>query len=419
MNQHSPLEHYRDEIGRCVKCGACRTVCPTFLAERQESLSPRGRMALVKAVLDTRLPVSKIYKDRLATCTTCLACEAACPGNVPVTEILQAAREQAVLASGVDIISTALSGVIKHAALFQAAAWLAPIVLHYKKGPASRVKHRDESSTFTIQSSKSRRSKGTIGFFPGCAVEHFQPEIGRATMRVLRAIGYEVLVPRDLKCCGRPLLSLGDARAAAELAEHNASVFAALRVDAIVTACASCGLTFKREYPKLLRPGVKGPSVLDIHEFLSHALIGAVFKPVHKTITWHDPCHLGRGQGLSRTARNILGVLPGLTFVEMRNADQCCGFVGVMRITHPSLSNSIAGEKIRNIAMSGASTVATGCPGCRMQIGEALRRAGSDVTAVHTVQLLEEALSNVEREARSMEFQMTGSVDDQQRSGIT
>jgi glycolate oxidase iron-sulfur subunit len=122
---------------------------------------------------------------------------------------------------------------------------------------------------------------------------------------------------------------------------------------------------------------------------------------------------------LSRTARNILGVLPGLTLVEMRNADQCCGFGGVMRITHPSLSNSIAGEKIRNIAMSGASTVATGCPGCRMQIGEALRRAGSDVTAVHTVQLLEEALSNVEREARSMEFQMTGSEDDQPRSGIT
>jgi glycolate oxidase iron-sulfur subunit len=100
INGRTLLESYRQEIARCVKCGACRPVCPTFLHSRAESLSPRGRMALVRAVLDGRLPVSKIYQDRLATCTTCLACESVCPNNVPVTTIIQCAKEQAVAESG-------------------------------------------------------------------------------------------------------------------------------------------------------------------------------------------------------------------------------------------------------------------------------------------------------------------------------
>ena len=112
---------------------------------------------------------------------------------------------------------------------------------------------------------------------------------------------------------------------------------------------------------------------------------------------------------MSAVARNILGSLPGLTLVEMRNADRCCGFGGVMRLTHSALSNSIAGDKVRNIMLTGASIVATGCPGCRMQIADALGRAGSDAVAVHTVQLLEEALTNAEFGMRNAECETAGS----------
>ncbi len=400
------LEQYRREISRCVKCGSCRAVCPTFLLDREESHSARGRMALVKAVLDKRLPVSKIYRDRLTTCTGCLACETACPSGVRVTEILRAAKEQAVLDSGTGIINSAISSVVKRPALFRAAAWLAPIVLHYSGGQGAG--ERKKSSKRKVQSSRAAGARGRVAFFPGCAIEHFQPDIGNAAIGVLNAIGYEVIMPEDLKCCGRPLLSLGDVQAAEELAAHNASVFAAREVDAIVTACASCGLTFKEEYPKLLRPGVKSPRVLDIHEFLSHALAGTDLNPVRKTITWHDPCHLGRGQGLSKTARDVLCSIPGLSFVEMHNADRCCGFGGVMRITHHRLSDGIAEDKAKSIIATGASVVATGCPGCRMQITDALRRKGSDITVVHTVQLLEAALANTDRGPRNTEFEMTG-----------
>lgn len=415
-HQGNLLDHYRGDISRCVKCGVCGAVCPSYLRERDESFSARGRMTLIKAVLDGRLTVSRIFKDRLATCMTCLACEASCPSGVPVTELIQAAKEQAVAESGMGLVNSVIAGAVKQPAFFRAAAWLAPVALHYNKGQGESSKLALEGFNrgfkacprrllSGVQSSKERVQeqgpKGKVAFFAGCAVNYFQQDIGRSLAAVLNTIGYEVIIPEDVKCCGRPLLSLGDRRAAEELAAHNAALLEALEADAIVTGCASCGLTFKKEYPKLLRPGVKTPVVFDIHDFLSGKIAGIKLNPVRKNVTIHDPCHLGRGQGLSRTVRDLLQAIPGLTLVEMRDADRCCGFGGVMRVTNRGLSDGIAEDKVRNIFASNASVVATGCPGCRMQITDALRRHGSDIKVAHPVQLLEESL-------RIAELEMTG-----------
>jgi glycolate oxidase iron-sulfur subunit len=402
---HGPLERYRDEISRCVKCGSCSAVCPTFLHERAESFSARGRMALVEAVLDKRLRISRTYLDRLKTCTTCLACETSCASNVRVTEIIQAAKEQAVEEAGVGAVGAVVSAVLKRPAVFRTVARFAPIALHYAGGSITGCRG---SSKFNVQSAKikvqhsrqtgdkKKGSKGKIIFFPGCAVRYFQPDIGVATGRVLNALGYDLVVPDGLKCCGRPLLSLGDRKGAAALAAHNSRILVGLEADAIVTACASCGLTFKREYPKLLRPGAKGPVIFDIHEFLADRLGDARLAPVQKSVTVHDPCHLGRGQGLSKTTRDLLEAIPGITLLEMQDPDRCCGFGGVMRVTHRGLSDGIAEEKAKNIIATKASLVATGCPGCRMQITDVLRRAGSEVEVLHPVQILEEALEGAE-----------------------
>jgi glycolate oxidase iron-sulfur subunit len=392
----SLLEPYRDAITRCVKCGSCRAVCPSFLQEERESFSARGRMALVKAVLDGKLTVSEIFKDRLATCTGCLACEAACPSNVPVTEIIQAAKEQAIRESGKGIINEAISQVLKHPAALRATSWLAPIALHYGKTKRSEFKVQslesgEQSPRYRAQSTRNKKN-GTVVFFPGCAIEYFQPDIGAAVQRVLNALGYEVIIPEGLKCCGRPLLSLGDRAAAEELAAHNRDVLSAVKADAIVTACASCGLTFKKEYPKLLRPAGASLVVLDIHEFLSDKLADTPLAPLYRSVTIHDPCHLGRGQGLATVVRDVLCSVPGLELREMKNADRCCGFGGVMRVTHQNLSDGIAEEKAQTIIATQADTVVTGCPGCRMQIANALTRAGSDARVLHTVQVLEKAL---------------------------
>lgn len=396
-SRYPSLERYRKEIARCVRCGTCRAVCPSFLPDREESYSARGRMALIEAVLTGTLPVSGIFRDRLATCTGCLACEASCPSGVPVTEIIQAAKEEAVRESGTGIIDRIVSSSLANDAVMRSLAWLAPVVLHYAgqsvKGIGQRARGRGPGNRHEGRGTRDEKTKGRVAFFPGCAIMHFQQDIGRATVRVLNAIGYEVIVPEGLSCCGRPLLSLGDRKAAEECAARNNRLFTSLGLDAVVTACASCGLTFKKEYPTLLAPsGQKPVSVLDIHEFLAGKIEGRGPASAPVKVTWHDPCHLGRGQGLSKTARAVLRSVPGVEVIEMEIPDQCCGFGGVMRVGHRNLSDRIGAAKAKAIIATGAPVVVAGCPGCRMQIVESLRRAGSDAEVMHTVQVIEKAL---------------------------
>lgn len=406
LPRYPALERYRNEIIRCVRCGTCRAVCPSFLPEREESFSARGRMALIEAVLRGALPVSEIFRDRLAACTGCLACEAACPSGVPVTAIIQAAKEEAVRETGKGIITRLVSASLSSGTLMRSLAWLAPVVLRYARrsvtgtaqrawGRGQRAGKRGRKTIHEGRGTKDEKTKGRVAFFPGCAVSYFQRDIGRASINVLNALGYAVIVPRGLECCGRPLLSIGDRQAAEERAKRNTALLASLGVDAVVTACASCGLTFKKEYPTLLAPsGQKPVPVLDIHEFLAGKVEGAGLTPARLTVTYHDPCHLGRGQGLGGTARSVLLSVPGVELVEMENPDQCCGFGGVMRVTHRPLSDRIGGLKARGIIETRARVVVTGCPGCGMQIADSLRRAGSGAEVVHTAQVLEAALLN-------------------------
>lgn len=368
-------------------------------------------MALIEAVLDGKLRISDVYKDRLATCAGCLACESACASGVPFSRIILAAREQAVQESGPGIVAGVVSAALKNPVLMRSLAWLAPVALHYGKG-AVRGEQQGHGSWVMGQKPKRQGSgvggqgevRKKIAFFPGCAVENFQPDIGSATVRVLEALGYEVVAPKGLVCCGRPFLSLGDRSAAEKLARKNHDLLAALDVHAVVTSCASCGLTFKKDYPALLAPLRREPvRVQDIHEFLAGKTGEFDLQPVLTKVTWHDPCHLGRGQGLSKAGREVLLAVPGIELVEMKRPDRCCGFGGVMRVSHPSLSRVIGEAKAKDIAGTQADVVVTGCPGCRMQIADSLRRAGSEIPVVHTVQVLAKALMSAECGVRSSE----------------
>jgi glycolate oxidase iron-sulfur subunit len=383
-------------------------------------------MALIEAVLEGKLRISDVYKDRLATCTGCLACESACASGVPFSRIILAAREQAVQESGPGIVASVVSAALKNPALMRSFSWLAPLALHYGKGSIkgrgtrmrSAGRHDPHPCPSPLEGEgkrerglfqrgvrsgkKGRATKGRIAFFAGCAVDNFQPDIGSATVRVLEALGYEVVLPEGLACCGRPVLSFGDRSAAEELARKNHDVLASLDVDAVVTSCASCGLTFKKDYPALLAPSGREPvRVLDIHEFLAGKIGDLDLQPVAERVTWHDPCHLGRGQGLSKTAREVLLAVPGIELVEMQTPDRCCGFGGVMRVSHSSLSSAIGEAKAKDIAGTHAGIVIAGCPGCRMQIADSLRRVGSEAMVMHTVQVIDAALRNAECGARN------------------
>ncbi len=386
------LEAQRAAVSRCVRCGSCRSVCPSFLAKLDESQSARGRMALIEAVLNGKIAVSGIYEDRLAACTGCLACEDVCAAGVPVSGIIQSAREEAVRQCGTGFIETMIAAVFKNDFLVRSTSWLAPLALHYR--PASTPGEKIHSKFKVRDSNKRTRAdkKETVLFFAGCGINYYEPSIGSAAASVLDRIGCEVMVPEGLQCCGRPLLSLGDRRAAEELASRNSRIMSAAAADVIVTACASCSLTFKKEYPKLLGRGASVPQVLDIHEFLRGRITPDVLKEgARRKVTWHDPCHLDRGQGLAEAARELIGTIPGLKLIEMQSPDRCCGFGGVMRITNREISDRIADAKVSDITSTQATAVATGCPGCIMQIRDGLRRAGSEIQVLHTVQLLDRA----------------------------
>ncbi len=393
-----PEDHLMKEVARCVRCGACRAVCLSYIHGNGESFSPRGRIAIIKAALEGKLPFSEIYRDRLATCLGCLSCDTICPAGVPASGIIRAARERAYADEGPRLAERLVAGVFKHIAVMRSLAWLAPFVLRFRPDAIS------ESGgalirTFPSESVKGRAGKGTdrVVFFPGCGLQHLQQDVLSASIEVLTAIGYDVYVPERAVCCGHPLLSLGDRSGAEKFGRTNAEIFAELGADTVITACATCGLTFKKEYPKLLPPGIGIPKVMDIHEALMNRLPRDLkIDPIHVTV--HDPCHLGRGQGLSDVLRSVLRSVGGVTVVEMVRPDRCCGFGGVMRAGHKALSARIGAAKAEDIAKTGAEAVVTGCPGCRMQIADSLRRAGLDTPVLHTVQVVARALR--EREGR-------------------
>jgi glycolate oxidase iron-sulfur subunit len=343
-------------------------------------------MALVKAVLDGRLPVSDVFEDRLDTCTSCLGCEAVCASSVPVTGIIQAARELAFDDAGAGFVKSLVAVALKNDHVMRASAWLAPLALHYGRGlfrPATRKMQGCLPRSWSKQGKKER-----VVFFPGCSITYFQSGLGDDALAVLLGMGYDVLIPEDLSCCGRPLLSLGDRRGAEEAARRNRSLLLGLGPAPVVTACASCALTFKKEYPKLLGPDAGMPEILDIHEVLAGRIDRLALGQCQRTVTWHDPCHLGRGQGLEKAARRVVRAVPGVTLLEMKDPDRCCGFGGVMRVTHREISDGILEDKVQNILKTRAETVVTGCPSCRTQLADGLRRSGSAMEVLHTVELI-------------------------------
>lgn len=349
-------------------------------------------MALIEAVLDKRLPASELYRDRLATCTGCMACESQCASGVPVTKIIQTAREQAVRESGTGIIQSLVAGALAHDVLLRSLSWLAPAMLHFERHAVFGASGGHAGFAALEKRSHAAERKRVV-FYPGCAIGHFQQDLKDSTITVLDALGFDVVVPEGLKCCGRPFLSVGDRKRARDLAVHNSKILGSIEAAAVVTACASCGLTFKSEYACLLEgSGIRPAQVLDVHEFLAERANGLSLGTLHGRATWHDPCHLGRGQGLAGVARKVLRSVPGLSLVEMEQPDQCCGFGGIMRATHPALARTIGRAKALAIMSTGATIAATGCPGCRMQLADSLAREGAEIEVVHTVQLLAEAL---------------------------
>ena len=418
-NTIPPLSALREEMAACIKCAACMPVCPTYQEERRESRGPRGRLALAVGLLEGRLRGDEGAVAPISSCIDCRACVPACPRHIPLAEVFYAAKGELSRQGSAGWPVRLLAATTRHILLKRWMAALLPLgrmALSFYHGiadgsPVARffpffrngkkrnlpdIVQQPMTGAWPEVVTPAGEVKGRVAFFPGCVINFTGTDIGHATVRALSKLGVEVVIPRDAPCCGIPLLSLGDRAAAREVARDVINRYSGLEVDWVITACASCGTTLRDTYPTLV-PGEESrdfaAKVLDVAEFITrHTDYRERAGHLDVNVTYHDPCHLVRGMGVTEEPREILRRVAGGGFKEMAEADTCCGFGGLFSALHYDLSLKVGANKAGNVADSGASLVATGCPGCQMQMHDTLSRAGVNARVVHTVELLDRAL---------------------------
>jgi glycolate oxidase iron-sulfur subunit len=406
----------------CIRCGLCLSVCPTYRASLKETESPRGRVVLARKALEGELELTPNFNDQMQKCMACLACNVICPVGIKpadlaldmryVAEQLQPSRWKKVLFGSLLPRPRRMEWGTLPLRLYQKLGlrWLAdktritrllPARLRDLERqlpplPGRPLRGRLPEVTLALGARQRR-----VGFFLGCAQNLLFAEESEATVRVLARNGCEVITPHDVQCCGMPAIGYGRQELMREMAKHNIAVFEKWDVDVIVTDCATCGSTLK-EYGHFLaqdaewaaRASAFSAKARDISEFLAEIPLEKPRGRLEARVTYHDPCHLVRGQKVTTQPRQLLGMIDGLELVEMEEADWCCGSAGSQLITHYEDSLAILERKMDNVAATGADYVASGCPGCQMQLSVGLKRRGIRMKVVHPVLLLDRAYQN-------------------------
>src|SRR3990167_4436971 len=373
------------EINKCAKCGKCRSICPVFIETGNESMVARGRISLAEALRNNEIFYTDLLRDYLLSCKKCLRCSSICPSGVDYDLIIQTMLDDLSNHLGIWLIPRTIfrffltrrwlfnillkttytfqkltplkrHGTMRHLPfMFLDGRWVPPLAKE-----TVLKKHRNTK--------KINAPKMKVGFFTGCLINYVYTDIADAVIEVLNHLGVEVIVPPKQLCCGTPARSLGDVKTALKLAETNVKVFEDAKVDFIVNACATCGRTLKRDYRQIL--GARSlkftQKIYDVSEFIEKH-----FKYETKP-------------------RDILK--RSSTFQEMETPERCCGGGGVFNLLHYDLSMKIGEYKAKAIEKSGAGVVATGCPGCRLQIEDLLAARGSPVKCMHTIQVLRDAM---------------------------
>jgi glycolate oxidase iron-sulfur subunit len=412
-----------EDISRCIHCGYCLNHCPTYVALGLETESPRGRIHLIDALSQGRIKAGRAALEHLDLCLQCRACETACPSGVQFGRIMEGARAQ-VVATGRSPLSwrlrsVALRWTLPHPRRLRLLAallrfyqrsglqsllrrthllWLLPFHLHRLEQLLPPVAGR----FFTPARAGSNPGAGNgdrrVALLTGCVMPFIYPQTHEATVRVLERHGCRVVVPEEQVCCGALFVHGGDRHTARRLARRNIDVFLAAEVEAVIINAAGCGSTLK-EYGELLATDPEyaekaarfSSIVKDITEFLVDLPYQEGLGRLERRVTYQDSCHLAHAQGITAAPRQLLGAIPGLELVEMENADRCCGSAGIYNVTQREMSSRLLAEKMRAVAATEASVIATANPGCMLQLEAGLRQHGVPGTVAHVVEVLDEA----------------------------
>ena len=435
-----------DRLSNCVHCGFCLPACPTYVRLGDEADSPRGRLHLMRAVAEGRLdPGSDAFQLHIDRCLGCRACEPVCPSGVEYGFLLERARQVARRAGPPARLADIVLALVERPlplALWMAAGrllrWTGIASLAARFGPRSERFRTLRLGAAMLAASRPWRpaaahpqgpeagrggappapaaprvSRGRVGILTGCVQRHLFAHVNEATSRVLAANGWEVVGIRGQECCGALHAHGGRLARAGTMALRNIAAFRAAEVDWIVANAAGCGATM-REYHHLAGEaagqtaedgqGANGPPsaedaawfsrrVRDVTELL---VDGDGGRPrtggtLECRVAYDPPCHLLHGQGVADPPTEVLRSIPGLDVAPVPDGDECCGGAGIYGIGHPELGGRIGASKVDAVLETEADVLATGNPGCAMQIGAGLRMRGSAVQVAHPVELLDES----------------------------
>jgi glycolate oxidase iron-sulfur subunit len=415
---HAPS---KELIDQCVHCGFCLPVCPTYVLWNEEMDSPRGRIYLMKMASEGKAGITPQWVGHFDTCLGCMACMTACPSGVDYAKLIEATRAQIERHHPRSITEKLFRRFVF--AIFTNPERLrrlrGPLLAYQKSGLQSLLRRSGvlrlvplrwrtmESLLPKLPTSESIRevtpAQGTkrrrVGLLLGCVQREFFPQVNAATARVLAAEGCEVVAPREQPCCGALLVHAGEEQAALALARRTIDVFEAAGVDTMVTNAAGCGSNVK-EYGHLLRDDPKyanrakalAAQCKDISEVLAEMTGRAPRNPLPLRVAFHDSCHLQHAQGVGLQPRSLLAQIPQLELLEIPEAAICCGSAGIYNLVQPEAANALGDRKAQLIARLNADVIASGNPGCILQLQSSLARLGQKTPVLHTIQLLDASL---------------------------
>lgn len=362
------------KIRSCIECLSCLSACPV-VKQTEEFAGPYFMRYISKFALDPRDCADRAaegFDEGLYTCTSCGKCKEVCPKEINTFgSAIEKLREISV--------NENIGPLPAHKTILEQIK---------KTGRSVEPAGTGEFPEGFVKTQKNvnNGSKHKIALFTGCMVDYKLPEIAVALLKVMEANNIDVIVPDGQICCGSPLLRTGQTEIFPEIAKRN---YEALKdYDTIVTVCAGCGSTLKNDYPKA---GIN-LNVKDISEFLADKLKTDNMKPVNMKVCYHDPCHLVRGQGISKEPREVLNKIKGVEFVEMEVPDQCCGAGGGVRSGKPEIAAGLGSKKVKMVEKLDVDAVITICPFCEYNIQDSLDREGlNDVKVMNILKLLEMA----------------------------
>ena len=424
-------------LQQCMHCGMCLPTCPTYAATKRERHSPRGRIALMRAVADGELTTSREFAEEMSYCLGCLACQTACPAGVNYAELFETARfeveQKHVMKCGsrwfwrtltLRFLFThprALRFVGRLLGLYQRSGGqalarklhltrLLPASLRRLEPQTPTIAPRFSPQLIAPEEKPVVKQRYRVALLTGCVQDLVFPNINRDTADVLLTNGCAIHTPPVQPCCGSLHAHNGEQAFAADLARRMIDLLPPDNFDAIISNAGGCG-SHLRHYghllcddsnyaDKALRWDLK---MRDIHEWLveigCRRPLAAPFNQ-QTTVTYHESCHLAHGQKVTHQPRQLLNLLPGIKLVELKEANWCCGSAGVYNITQPAQSAALLERKIRHVRLSGANILATSNPGCHLQIIRGIRTNGLKIEVLQPVTLLARAYRQEDAERR-------------------